>query len=188
MPTWRFSHVHIDSLGTLPSSHGFSYLLNMIDWTTCWQEVVPYPSISVKSCLRAFLATWVSRFGVPWPEFALPLGSQPLQQPAFTLSNRLIDCFHCSLKSALGSCLAGSEWLRHLPLVLLGLRTAPKDNTGLSNVHLRGCLWCSSQLSWGVLRYPHLLFFTRSRMLLPGLVFLHLTMCVSLRLTSFHQP
>ena len=33
---------------------------------------------------------------------------------------------------ALRSCLAGSDWLLPLPLVLLGLRTAPKDDTGLS--------------------------------------------------------
>ena len=44
----------------------------------------------------------------------------------------MIERFHCSLKSALRSRLAGSDWFLHLPLVLLGLRTVPKDDTGLS--------------------------------------------------------
>ena len=44
----------------------------------------------------------------------------------------MIERFHCSLKSALQPRLAGSDWFFHLPLVLLGLRTIPKDNTELS--------------------------------------------------------
>ena len=44
----------------------------------------------------------------------------------------MIKPFHGSLKSALCSCLASSDWFLHLPLVLLGLRTIPKADTGLS--------------------------------------------------------
>ena len=40
--------------------------------------------------------------------------------------------FHLSLKSTLRSRLASSDWFLHLPLVLLGLRTVPKEDTGLS--------------------------------------------------------
>ena len=47
-------------------------------------------------------------------------------------SNGTIERFHCSLKSALPSQLAGSDWFLHLSLVLLGLRTVPKDDTSLS--------------------------------------------------------
>ena len=65
VPTMRFSHVHINIVGPLPSSQGFSYLLTMIDRTTRWPEVAPLASISAASCVRAFLSTWVSRFGVP---------------------------------------------------------------------------------------------------------------------------
>ena len=94
VPTQRFSHIHIDIVGPLPSSQGFSYLLTTIDRTTCWPEVVPLTSISAKSCVRAFLSTWVSRFGVPailnsdrgtqftssvWTTVFLLLGSQPPQ-------------------------------------------------------------------------------------------------------------
>ena len=40
--------------------------------------------------------------------------------------------FHRSLKSSLRARLAGSDWVPHLPLGLLGLRATPKDDTGLS--------------------------------------------------------
>ena len=36
VPSWRFSHVHIDIVGPLLSSQGFSYILTMIDQTTWW--------------------------------------------------------------------------------------------------------------------------------------------------------
>ena len=44
----------------------------------------------------------------------------------------MIERFHRSLKSALRSRLAGSDWFLHLTLVLLGLRMVTKDDTGLS--------------------------------------------------------
>ena len=50
VPTRRFSHVHIDIVGPLPSSQGFNYLLTMIDRTTWWPEVAPLSSISAESC------------------------------------------------------------------------------------------------------------------------------------------
>ena len=44
----------------------------------------------------------------------------------------MIERFHRSLKSSLRARLAGSEWVNHLPLVMLGLRASPKDNSGFS--------------------------------------------------------
>ena len=64
VPSRRFSHVHLDLVGPPPSSHGFTYLLTMIDRTTLWPEVAPLSSITAESCVRAFLFSWVARFGV----------------------------------------------------------------------------------------------------------------------------
>ena len=64
VPSRRFSHVHVDLVGPLPSSQGYSYLLTMIDRTTRWPEVIPMSSISDESCVHAFISAWVSRFGV----------------------------------------------------------------------------------------------------------------------------
>ena len=44
----------------------------------------------------------------------------------------MIERFHRSLKTALRFCLAGSDWFLHLPLVLLGLRSVPKEDSGFS--------------------------------------------------------
>ena len=65
VPARRFSHVHLDLVGPLPSSQGYSYILTMIDRTSRWPEAVPLSSITAESCSRAFISTWVSRFGVP---------------------------------------------------------------------------------------------------------------------------
>ena len=42
----------------------------------------------------------------------------------------MIEHFHRSLNTALLARLAGSDWFIHLPLVLLGLRSVPKEDTG----------------------------------------------------------
>ena len=47
-------------------------------------------------------------------------------------SNGMIACFHCLLQSSLHARLAGSNWVLHLSLVMLGLCSAPKDDSGFS--------------------------------------------------------
>ena len=44
----------------------------------------------------------------------------------------MIERFHRSLKSSLRARLAGSDWINHLPLVMLGLRSSPKKDSGFS--------------------------------------------------------
>ena len=143
VPSRRFSHVHIDIFGPLPSSQGYSYLLTMIDRTTRWPEAAPLSSISTESCVRAFISTWVARFGVPSTltsdrgaqftssVWAGVLGISSSQTTSFhPQSNGMIERFHRSLKSSLQARASGSEWVSHLPLVLLGLCSVPKEDTG----------------------------------------------------------
>ena len=47
-------------------------------------------------------------------------------------SNQMIERFHHSLKSSLHVRLAGSNWVSHLPLVMLSLQSSPKDDSGFS--------------------------------------------------------
>jgi len=57
----RFSQVHVDIVGPLPSSpHGHSHLLTMLDCTTRWPEVVPLPNITAQAVLDAFLTALVA--------------------------------------------------------------------------------------------------------------------------------
>ena len=44
----------------------------------------------------------------------------------------MIERFHRSLKSSLRARASESDWVSHLPLVLLGLRSVPKEDTGFS--------------------------------------------------------
>ena len=61
----------------------------------------------------------------------------------------MIERFHRSLKSALRARLAGSDWVSHPPLVMLGLWSAHKDDSGFYPAeavygsplsHVRKCL------------------------------------------------
>ena len=115
----------------------------MIHRTSRWPEAVPLSSITVETCARAFISTWVSRFSVPalltsdrraqfmfsiWLEVCSVLGTSSFHPQ----SNRMIECFHCSLKTSLQARLASSDWVAHLPLVMLGLRSSPKDDSSFS--------------------------------------------------------
>ena len=118
----------------------------MIDRTSRCPEASPLSSITAESCARAVISTWVSRFGVPalltldrgaqftssiWSEICSVLGISHIQTTSFhPQSNSMIQRFHLSLKCALRARMAGSDWVSHLPLVMLGLCTAPKDSSG----------------------------------------------------------
>ena len=65
MPDRRFASLHVDIVGPLPASQGFSYLLTIVDRFTRWPEAIPLTDISARSCAIAFLSHWVARYGVP---------------------------------------------------------------------------------------------------------------------------
>ena len=108
---------HLDLVGPLPSRHGFTYLLSMNDWMTCWSEVASLSSITAETCVRFFLSIWVARFGVPsvlmfhrGAQFTASictgvccsLGISPSTTTSFhPESNGMIELFHRSLKTAL---------------------------------------------------------------------------------------
>ena len=152
VPSKRFSHLHIDLVGPFPPSEDFSHLLTIIDRTTRWPEAVPLRSTSTTDCARALIRHWISRFGVPldltsdrgpqfastlWNEIAQQLGVQLHRTTAYhPQSNGLVERFHRTLKAALKARLQGPNWADELPWVLLGLRTAPKEDLGFSTAEL----------------------------------------------------
>ena len=52
VPGRRFSRVHLDLVGPLPSSQGYSYLLTMIDRTSRWLRPFPCPPSPQKHVLE----------------------------------------------------------------------------------------------------------------------------------------
>ena len=136
VPSRRFAHIHIDLVGTLPLVSGQTYILTMVDRITHWPEATPLTSISAESCARAFISTWIYRFGIP----ALLTSDCGTQLASFVwarvcetlkISRYTTTSFHPqakgiierSLKSSLRAQLARQDWVQHLPLVLLALRT-----------------------------------------------------------------
>jgi hypothetical protein len=47
-------------------------------------------------------------------------------------SNGLVERLHRRLKEAVKARLAAANWLEHLPWVLLGIRSSPWDDSGIS--------------------------------------------------------
>ena len=148
IPVRRFSHIHLDLVGPLPSSQGHTYLLTIIDRTTRWPEAIPLSNIAANTCLKAFVTAWIARFGAPstittdqgtqftstlWSNFCKELGiEQIFTTPYHPQSNGMVERFHRRLKAALRARDAASTWVKDLPWVMLGLRANPMDDSGTS--------------------------------------------------------
>ena len=152
IPDRRFSHIHVDLVGPLPLSNGYSHLFTIIDRSTRWAEAIPLSATSTRDCVEALLHQWVSRFGVPasltsdrgpqftsavWAELCTRLGIQHSATTAYhPQANGMIERYHRQIKDALRARLAGVDWYHHLPWVLLGLRSAPKEDSAVSSAEM----------------------------------------------------
>jgi hypothetical protein len=58
LPATRFLHIHIDLVGPLPTSAGYTYCLTAVDRFTRWPKAIPILGITAKTVARA-------RFGCP---------------------------------------------------------------------------------------------------------------------------
>ena len=151
-PDGRFSHVHVDVVGPLPASRGATYLLTCVDRFTRWCEAVPMVDQTADSTAHGFLSTWVSRFGVPatvttdrgsqfcsemWRSMSHQLGFQLCHTTAYNpKANGMVERLHRQLKAALRATPPATAWADHLPMVLLGVRSAVKDDLQCSSAEL----------------------------------------------------
>ncbi len=56
VPDRRFSHLHVDLVGPLPTSQeGYSHLLTVIDRSSRWIEAIPMVSTSAQACADAVM-------------------------------------------------------------------------------------------------------------------------------------
>ena len=151
MPDRRFVALHLDLVGPLPESEGHSYLMTVIDRYSRWLEAIPLANITARSCAKALVRHWISRFGCPesivtdrgrqftgelWDELSRSLGISRRQTTSYhPQCNGMIERQHRTLKDRLVSriCSSGdSGWMDHLPFVLLGLRSSIRADSGCS--------------------------------------------------------
>ena len=113
-PDSRFDIIHIDLVGPLPPSRGFTHLLTCVDRFTRWPEDIPIVRTTAELVAQAFIGGWVARFGVPstivtdrgrqfesriWQAL---LGSKKARTTAYhPQSNGMVERFHHQLKAAL---------------------------------------------------------------------------------------
>jgi transposase InsO family protein len=152
VPDKRFSHLNIDIVGPLPPSRGFTHLLTIVDRFTRWPVAIPINDTSAASCASALIHHWISNFGMPddmssdrgtqfisefWAALAQLLGTSLHKTTSYhPQANGLVERFHRSLKASLAARLTGPSWFDELPWVMLGIRTAPKEDLGASPAEL----------------------------------------------------
>ena len=153
-PQERFSCVHLDIVGPLPPSRNKVYLITCIDRFSRWVEAIPIEDQTAETIARAFMDHWVSRFGLPkkivtdqgrnftsnlFQSLATQLGIDACKITAYhPQANGIVERWHRSLKAALMCRLKTKreKWADHLAPVLLGLRTAIKEDLGYSPAEL----------------------------------------------------
>jgi hypothetical protein len=115
-------------------------------------EAVPLKTMDAASCTEALVSAWISRFGVPatitsdriaqfcselWDILCRRLDIRHTTKTAYhPQANGMVERVHRQLKDSLRAQLAGDKWPEHLLWVLLGLRAAPKDSSGISSAEL----------------------------------------------------
>lgn len=153
----RFEHIHTDLVGALPTSpEGYRYCLTIIDRATGWPEAFPLQDISAETVAQTIYDGWIVRFGCPvtltsdqgrqfesnlFRQLMKYTGTEKLRTtPYHPEANSVIERWHKSLKAALKARINNTSWVTELSTVLLGLRTVPRTDTGVSAAQLvYGC-------------------------------------------------
>ena len=136
--------VHITIIGPLPPSHWFTCILICIDQFMRWPEAIPIADITAETVAIAFVHSWIGHFGILstlstsrgcqfdsnlWNELMRLLESKRIHTTAYhPSSNSLVERFHYQLKASLKAHTDPSHWYETLPMALLGIRTALKED------------------------------------------------------------
>lgn len=144
IPNARFEHVHMDIVGPLSPSNGFSYILTVVDRFTRWPEAYPISDISTSTIANTFVNQYISRFGVPlrittdrgaqfesnlFNSLAEWLGTEHYRTTAYhPQANGMVERCHRQLKSSLIARANTTKWSDDLAFVLLGMRSAVKED------------------------------------------------------------
>jgi hypothetical protein len=105
--------------------------------------------MAAATCVETFVSAWIARYGVPhtvtsdrgtqftsetWSRLCNNIGARHITTTAYhPQANGLVERLHRQIKDALRARQASTDWPDHLPWVLLGLRAAPKEISGVSS-------------------------------------------------------
>ena len=152
LPAGRFQKIHIDIVGPLPPSNNNCYIFTIVDRFTRWPEAYPMPDMTAATVARIFVSQYVSRFGVPL-EITTDRGSQFLSMMLKEVSkligyvqikttaynpkaNGMVERFHRTMKASLKARANTVNWSFELPLILLGIRSALKEDLKCSTAEM----------------------------------------------------
>ena len=140
----KFQLIHCDIVGPLPVSNDHRYLLTIVDRFSRWFEALPLRDITAKSCADTFVLHFVARYGAPhaitvdrgtqltstlWKELTKFLGCELIHTTAYNpKANGLVERYHRVLKASLKAQSNPNEWYSNLGWILLGLRSAVRDD------------------------------------------------------------
>lgn len=146
-PDCRFQHINVDIVGPFSPQHGFKYCLTIIDRFTRWPEAIPIMDITAVSVARALVSGWIARFGTPkvittdqgrqfesalLQELFKLIGTRHITtSPYHPQANGIIERWHRTLKASILA-LDKDAWVDKLPMILLSLRNAFKQDLGTS--------------------------------------------------------
>ena len=139
----RFHTIHMDLVGPLPRSFGFSYILTTRERVTGFTVAVPLRRKTTNCVIRAFLQQYVGVLGIPsvivtdnggefvsraFDELCQTLGVVHRRTtPYHPQSNGHVERVHRTLKTALRALDKHSSWALHLPHIVLTINNLTVD-------------------------------------------------------------
>ena len=151
-PGARFESIHVDLVGPLSESSGYTYLLTVICRFSRWFECIPMSEVTAQACWDSLNLHWIARFGCPqeivtdrggqftsalWKDICQLLDIKLKHSCSYhPQSNGLVERLHRTLKTSLKAQENPSSWYSNLGYVLLGMRSALKSDLGCSVAEL----------------------------------------------------